>query len=882
MLLKNCFLKGLAVIVAAVTLAVAQTPSTGWFTDNPDADTFYIANANGLAGLAELVNNSDENYFLEKTIILTDNIDLSDYGKNSPFNDRKGWIPIGKNRDDVFSCAVFDGNGKTISGLYINDDTAWQLGLFGVISDSTIVKNLGVIGVNISSGNSGGEVGGIAAVTTDACIINTYVTGVVSGKNRTGGIVGELWGSISNSYFAGDIIGDGYLTGGIAGGLGTGNITNCYTVGTISSNSEDIGGIVGGIRGSGSVVSNAALSMILNRTLTGWRVRSLGRIIGTNFGDITPANNVAFSGMTNGGVGEFTGANTLDGLGGADITVIAIAIDGTIGGRFTNNNGWTTENGKLPGFGVPVEFPAYFTNPAIPVITHVTISHTTIEVRRGASRLFTATVTGVNNPTQTVTWSVEGGIAATQISANGMLSIAANETAEKLTVRATSTADTTKSATAIVTIPFFSTGYGSASAPYPIETPEQLIFIAERVSIGDTAFNNKHYRLVNDIDLSAYGSASPFNDGKGWTPIGTTDNPFFGAFDGNNKTISELYINNSEHDYIGLFGNVNGGPIKNLNVSGAKITGGDYVGGIVGSIVGNLEYNNFTGSVSGNNNIGGLVGLITGNASLCHSTGTVNGNDYVGGLAGALGGDVANSYSTAAVSGNNNVGGLLGYFIGSINNCYSAGTVSGTGTSDDVGGLVGNTIGGALSTATASYWDIEASTQTLSAAGDGKSTADMKMLTTYANWDFDNIWDMDNNVDYPHLKPPTVTSVSSYSRVIPHIETAAVVPVNVLTGEFSAGPNPIGKSSSAMNFFRQGKSIKNGTLIIYNISGNVIKKITINDNAITGNSARRQVASWDLTDRRGRLVSEGTYLVKGTVTTSDGKREKVSLVLGVR
>jgi hypothetical protein len=44
----------------------------------------------------------------------------------------------------------------------------------------------------------------------------------------------------------------------------------------------------------------------------------------------------------------------------------------------------------------------------------------------------------------------------------------------------------------------------------------------------------------------------------------------------------------------------------------------------------------------------------------------------------------------------------------------------------------------------------------------------------------------------------------------------------------------------------------------------------------------RQIASWDLTDKKGRLVSEGTYLVKGVLLTRDGKREKVSITVGVR
>jgi len=128
-------------------------------------------------------------------------------------------------------------------------------------------------------------------------------------------------------------------------------------------------------------------------------------------------------------------------------------------------------------------------------------------------------------------------------------------------------------------------------------------------------------------------------------------------------------------------------------------------------------------------------------------------------------------------------------------------------------------------------------------------------------------------------------SVLESDRVIPQAkpteEAVVIVPITVLSGEFTAGPNPVGKQSSGIAFFRQGKRIANAELRIYDATGNVINKVNITDNAI-GNQARCQVGSWDLTDNKGRPVSEGTYLVKGVVKTSDGKSEKVSVIVGVR
>jgi hypothetical protein len=95
---------------------------------------------------------------------------------------------------------------------------------------------------------------------------------------------------------------------------------------------------------------------------------------------------------------------------------------------------------------------ALFHGPEPTTVAVVTVSPATANVAKGGTQTFTATVTGNNNPTQTVTWSVDGGAGAS-ISAGGVLTVAASESAERLTVRATSTADTAKSGTAEVTIP---------------------------------------------------------------------------------------------------------------------------------------------------------------------------------------------------------------------------------------------------------------------------------------------------------------------------------------------------------------------------------------------------------------------------------------------
>jgi len=93
----------------------------------------------------------------------------------------------------------------------------------------------------------------------------------------------------------------------------------------------------------------------------------------------------------------------------------------------------------------------------IPTVTSVTVSPATTEVIKGGTQQFTATVLGTNTPAQTVTWTVTGGTGgSTRMSSNGTLTVSANETVATLTVRATSTVDSSKSGTATVTVPALS------------------------------------------------------------------------------------------------------------------------------------------------------------------------------------------------------------------------------------------------------------------------------------------------------------------------------------------------------------------------------------------------------------------------------------------
>ncbi len=114
--------------------------------------------------------------------------------------------------------------------------------------------------------------------------------------------------------------------------------------------------------------------------------------------------------------------------------------------------------------------------------------------------------------------------------------------------------------------------------------------------------------------------------------------------------------------------------------------------------------------------------------------------------------------------GSYDVGGLVRRNYGTVSGCYSTGSVLGGGGGGYVGGLVGyNDDGGTVSS---SYWDVEASGQSSSAGGVGKTTAEMKQEATYTGWDFANVWDIVEGQSYPYLRALESTQESEGEGVV--------------------------------------------------------------------------------------------------------------------
>ncbi|OQX97143.1 MAG: hypothetical protein B6I24_09795 [Bacteroidetes bacterium 4572_128] len=239
-----------------------------------------------------------------------------------------------------------------------------------------------------------------------------------------------------------------------------------------------------------------------------------------------------------------------------------------------------------------------------------------------------------------------------------------------------------------------------------------------------------------------------------------------GGLSGNNHgKISNSYstgnVNANGESIAGLVGkNSYSGEISNSYSTGNVTSTGNYIGGLVGRNPGAINNSYSTGSVTGYSFVGGLVGNNEdyGTISNTYSTGNVtNTGNYIGGLVGVNQdeGKISNTYSTGNVTGKNFVGGLVGENKEEteIINSYSTGNVTATGYGYDIGGLVGK-LDGVDAVITNSYWDIETSGQENSNGGGiGKTTAEMKNMSTYVDWDFEEVWNINAEINngYPNL-----------------------------------------------------------------------------------------------------------------------------------
>ena len=643
---------------------------------------------------------SDDNTYEGKTIVLASDLDLGG----------ETWSPIGKaikvEKQTIVTafCGTFDGNGKTISGLTIDDQDNAYSGFFAAVDGATI-KNLTIEDAEISTTGKSGVLAGLVMGSTT--IENVCVSGSVESADAAGGLVGyirNLDSSHSSTVVFKDCINDASVksqskTAGIAahvefidtlvleGCVNNGDITTVQTEST-GKEDADAAGILGyvmqansvtlrncsnngaitstmlqagGKLNVGGIVSTAHANSPHNTISTLENCTNSGKIVVRNLSDETNNVNAKVGGI----VGSTSTVVTLKGaqsLGDIEVYadnktdkcspshdkyLLAVgALMGNMDGGTLNVTGETKVDCSL--LASCTDAPEHIKLGAVVGTSNI------VKINEDA--------TGNLQIDVAMNWVYEENY--------GLI----GSTPKELVVKNT--------ALIVLSDMGFDVGAswdntGKVSNLYSISSAAGFKTFCESVNNGKD-YKGETVMVGKDIDLGDLG--------EDWTPIGTDDNPFKGTFDGRGYTISNLTVDDSSLDNVALFGRTTDGAIiKNFTLKNVNLTGNHYVASVVGNAYTTNRIDGITveGAVlNGTHWVAGIVGSIYGNVYNCHvsglelvcsvedlGTGYDNG-DKVGGIVGQLqdsGKYIVDNCSVdnASLTAYRDVGGIVGCGTGS-------------------------------------------------------------------------------------------------------------------------------------------------------------------------------------------------------------------------
>ena len=552
-----------------------------------EADTSYeISTLAELYGLSELSTTTTN--FKEKSIklgadIVVNSGDAKEWETKAPKN---SWTPIGNN-DYQFNAALFDGQGHTISGIYV-DTTNQYAGLFGVTTYNSNIQNLRLensyIRSNVAS-NSAAFIGSIAGLAGGS-FTNIYSNAIIySTGNYCGGLVGRIdndnttKNKFANCWFNGELTGNQYV-GGILGTLaGDGTkvvIENCLSDGDITCTKNNAAGICGYVNyGTTSTILEITNSLVTSKIRVG-----------------SPHCNNSVVGHIDKGTVKLTNVYTSNDVVQTNgTTTIYQRVDG-IGNQ--------SDSGELIGDGK-----AYVKNNLL-----------------GAQARYNTELDFYLSESDDGVW----------VAREGKTPALKNSVSK--------TEWYTEDETIVADISW----YNENESEYVISTASELYGLSELAATIN--FETKNIKLGADIvvnvgDAQEWGAKAPVNI---WAPISQTMS-FAGTFDGQEHSISGIYLNTDEA-YAGLFGQVSG-TVKNLKLknsyfnssyTGDKVTLGSIVAYLNGSIMNVYSNANVNGI---GNQIGGLIGRFGGNntktISECWFAGTLTSSgEDCGGLVGRV------------------------------------------------------------------------------------------------------------------------------------------------------------------------------------------------------------------------------------------------------
>ena len=311
--------------------------------------TYSISTADELVKLAKMTNNGKIGADTE--FVLANDIDLSEYSSG------EGWVPIGKYIKGDASVSFrgkFDGNGYTISNLYVNRPNSGYQGLFGAINNANIqnleVKNANIsgamgcgalVGAAVSSSiknccvsgsvkSTGKYVGGLAGILQGSTLLDSYALCSVNGSGFVGGIAGTVQSksSIEGCYAEVEVEGgEGQQQiGGLVGRLNASSITNSFAIGNVKG-FKFVGGLAGVV--NSSTVDNCYANCNVEGTDC-----IIGGLAGSAEKLSTISNSYATGNVELSSTGKYSAGGLVGQLGGSDTssTILNCYTTGTVKG----------------------------------------------------------------------------------------------------------------------------------------------------------------------------------------------------------------------------------------------------------------------------------------------------------------------------------------------------------------------------------------------------------------------------------------------------------------------------------------------------------------------------------------------------------------------
>lgn len=710
---KNMKVKNLQFSVMLALLMLVFLPGYAQFSggDGTEENPYQIATLDDLKELSLAPAEWDAYFVLTADIDAAATSTWKDEGETKV----KGFSPIGTGINENFG-GTFDGQGHTISNLYINRPTAQFVGLFGRVGDSgqtgTIkdlnVSNATVVGYQYVGGAFGYiNYGYVTNVHSDA-----QVEALISAISYAGAFAGRASGYFYNCSASGSVKGSGML-GGFAGYLNNATYAvdafRCYATASVTASNtadEKVGGFVGETNATVSdCYATGAVSGMKNTGGFAGKINSGTREITNCFALGTVHDSIevagAFAGYIVGGVvtncyaagqvilapgadadkvGGFYGAsgstyaeytdcyfNTVT-TGQADVGYTGITgLDAT---AFTTEGSY--ENWDFVSDWELTIMPSIDgeTRPYLQAFLYDYLVDYEITIADAGS------VTGVRD------WYNAGDVATYTAAAPNDPYLFAGWYAGDDLLTTDLTVNYTVNSDILLTAKYYAAyggGSGTEEDPYLLSTLEDL-----QILQNNTADYDKYFALANDIDLSETNTWTDEEGGEvtGFKPIGYEGVTFQGSLNGRGFTIQNMFINRPQDDYQGFFGWVSYATIDSLNFENAQVSGKDYTGSLVGKALWSeiTACSSTNATVSGSGGVGGLMGFLNGSVYFSHTSGAVTGlTSYAGGLygQGSLYGTVSQCYSTATVVGNLYVGGLTGAMGNNASYCYATGDVTG-------------------------------------------------------------------------------------------------------------------------------------------------------------------------------------------------------------